>query len=117
VSGIDWKTGQIIDGWAHTAQSFAILVTTRKNTRVQRRHVGTDIPNLVDKAVSPLTLIDFYAAIVEASQFEPRFRVRRMTTQPSPEGRPVIAIEGDYFPRGHLGDFSVSEPRTMSLAL
>lgn len=116
MSGIDWRTGKVIDGWAHTVQSFAILLTTRKRSRVMRRHLG-GMPDLVDRAVSPLTLIEFYAAIADVSVHEPRFRIRRMRPEEAEPGRPGIAIEGDFFPRGHLGDFSVSEPKTMSLAL
>lgn len=117
MAGVDWNTGKPLDGFAHVAQSFAILMTTRKRSRVQRRHVGSDMPNLVDRAISQLTIIDFYAAIADAARFEPRFKIGRMSTSQGDDGRPTVAIQGDYYPRGHLGDFSVSEPKTMSIAL
>lgn len=84
-----------------------------------RRHVGADLTRLVDSPISPVNLINFFAGIAEAvDAFEPRFRLSRMKpTEETSGGNLVIEIEGVYYPRGHLGDFSVSEPKTVSVPL
>lgn len=106
---LDRNTGRLIDGFAEVLQSFDIILTTRKGTRVMRRHFGSDMPRLVDRALSPLTLIDFFAAISEGIRGEPRFRLARLSLAEDSlvaEGNPTFDIEGLYYPRGHLGDFS-----------
>lgn len=82
-----------------------------------RRAVGSNVPRLVDAPMSPATLIDFYAGAAEAiDAFEPRFKVTRFgTVGATAEGVLSMACEGIYFPRGHLGDFSVSEPKSATV--
>lgn len=119
-TGIDRTTGKIISGFAHVEQSIGVLLTTRLNTRVMRRGVGSSAPDLVDAPISPMTLVDYFASIATAMKREPRFRITRMVVDPTtdaPAGRLVIAIQGVYYPRGHLGDFSVSEPKIASVTL
>lgn len=113
MSGMNRETGKPLSGWAHVAQSLAVLFTTPKGSRVMRRHVGSDITRLVDAPMSPATLIDFYAGAATAiDEFEPRFKVTRFgTTEATTDGRLSIECEGIHYPRGHLGDFSISEPQ------
>lgn len=118
MAGIDRNTGKMIDGWAHVQQSLGVLFTTSLNSRVMRRYVGTNVPRQVDSPMSPLTLMDCYAAAAASAKFEPRFRITKMqviTAEAS--GQLSIAIQGVYYPRGHLGDFTVSEPKTASVPL
>lgn len=123
MAGIDRHTGKPIDGWAHVQQSLGVLFTTPRLSRVMRRHVGSNLARLVDEPISPVTVIKFYAAVAKATQdFEPRFRITRMRIDP--ESAPTISaggvtmdIEGVYYPRGHLGDFGVSEPKVVSVPL
>jgi len=106
---LDRQTGKLISGFDEVLQSLSIRLTTRRGTRIMRRHYGAELHKLVDRSLSPLTLIDYFAAIAEASRDEPRFRlVRSHLSEESdiPAGRPIFDIEGLYYPRGHLGDFS-----------
>lgn len=118
-NGIDRNTGRPLSGWPHVRQSLAVLFTTPKLSRVMRRNVGSAVPRLVDAPISPVTVIDFYAAIAQAvKDFEPRFRVARMRlSDATTGGHATMDIEGVYYPRGHLGDFTVSEPQTVSVPL
>lgn len=118
MAGVDRLTGKPLSGWDHLAQSLGVLFTTPRLSRVMRRHIGSNVPRLVDAPISPVTLIDVYAAIADAARYEPRFKVVRMAvTDATTGGRLTIAIEGVYFPRGHLGDFTVQEPKTVSVPL
>lgn len=117
MAGMDRNTGKSLDGWAHVAQSIADLFTTPKASRVMRRHVGSDIPRLVDAPMSPATMIDFYAGAAAAiDEFEPRFEVTQMRVSEADQaGRLTFDCEGIYYPRGHLGDFSVRVPEKVSI--
>jgi phage baseplate assembly protein W len=119
MAGLDRITGKPLDGWAHVAQSIAVLLTTPKASRVMRRHFGSDLPRLVDKPLSPATIVDFYAATAGAiGAFEPRFKIVRMKVGgATANGELTLDCEGIYFPRGHLGDFSVSVPERITVAV
>lgn len=119
MAGIDRITGKWLDdGWAHTQQSVGVLMTTAYRSRVMRRGVGADLPRKVDSPVTRATVIDFYAAASEAiAKYEPRFRVSRLSVDASVPGVVSLSAVGVYFPRGHLGDFSVSTPQTVSVPL
>ena len=118
-TGTDWETGRSLSGWPHVAQSLRILFTTPKMSRVMRRAVGADLVRMVDAPISPVTIIDIYAAVAESIRnHEPRFKISRMKVlEASADGKLTVGIEGVYFPRGHLGDYSVSEPKTVSVPL
>lgn len=118
MSGINRRTGRPIAGFDHVAQSIEVLFTTSFESRVMRRGVGSDVPRMVDQPISPVTIIDFYAAAAKALRdYEPRFRVGRMRIDSAAPGELSVAIQGVYYPRGHLGDFSISEPKTVSVPL
>jgi hypothetical protein len=121
MAGINRDTGQALDGWEHVVQSLRVLFTTPRFQRVMRRHVGSDLARLVDQPVSPVTVIKFYAAVGKATRdFEPRYRITKMRLSEASDvakGAVTMDIEGVYFPRGHLGDFSISEPRTVNVPL
>lgn len=109
MTSLNRHTGKVIDGFDEVLQSIEVILTTRKGTRAMRREFGSNLPRLVDRAMSPMTVIDFYAAIADALDQEPRFRLTRMDlVQDSdiPAGNPVFEIIGIWYPRGHLGDLS-----------
>lgn len=109
MAGINRITGKPLDGVAHMFQSLQVIATTSRGTRVERRNFGNRLPRLVDRSISPLTLIDFYAELADVVREEPRFRLARMNLSEEsdiPNGNPVFDIEGIYYPRGHLGDFT-----------
>jgi phage baseplate assembly protein W len=88
-------------------------------SRVERRAFGAGIPRLVDAPMSPATIVDFYAAIADAiANNEPRFRVTKLSiADATSAGALSLLAAGIYYPRGHLGDFSVSVPQTATVTL
>lgn len=83
-----------------------------------RRSVGSGLPRRVDMAITPSNVIDLFADVADAIvNYEPRFRPSRMSIETPTNGALEVSVSGTYYPRGHLGDFSVSEPQRAGLAL
>jgi phage baseplate assembly protein W len=118
MAGIDARTGQLITGWPHVVQSVGIILTTRLGDRAMRRHVGAVTAALLGQLVNRESMIRLLQSIAVALDlFEPRFRVRRVTpVRIERTGRVEIHIEGEYLPRGHLGDRRPEGTRRIVLA-
>jgi len=110
-NGINRHNGEKINEWRHVEQSILDLFTTKPGTRVMRRDYGSDIPDLIDRPQdSNLVLEVALAAGVALDRWEPRFRLRGVGIERAgPDGVMAIDLVGDYFPRGHLGDFTIVE--------
>lgn len=119
-TGLNWETGQVLVGWPHVVQSLSIIFTTRFGERVMREWFGSFVPNMLGKNIVPSTQLKFWTAVcVAIDLWEPRFRVTQIIPRGSPEqlrsGALGYTIHGTYYPRGHLGDYSVTEPRSVDL--
>lgn len=118
-TGIDARTGKVLTDWAHCVQSIGKCLTTRFGTRVMRRHIGSEVPELQDENPDPATIMRLYVSIAKAlndpAGGEPGFNLTSIDlVRSGRDGRFVFILDGDYFPRGHLGDFSIKESRSMS---
>jgi uncharacterized protein len=105
--GINRVTGKPLTNWSHVMQSILDIMTTPIGTRVMRRDYGSDIPNLIDRPQGRDTVLEVTLALGTAlEKWEPRFRLSSVyISDAGPDGEMTIAIKGDYYPRGHLGDF------------
>jgi uncharacterized protein len=111
--GIDRSTGKWIGGWQHCAQSIYDILSTPIGTRVMRRSYGSRLFDLIDRPMTIENVMECYLAVAEALEnWEPRFTLRNArVVEATSQGRMSLAIYGNYFPRGHLGDFTtVEEP-------
>ena len=117
--GMDRRTGRPIYGWDHVLQSIEDILTTRLMQRVMRREYGSLLPRLIDAPMNDRVVLAFYAAAAEAlRRWEPRFRLRRCSiTRAGSDGGITLELSGVYYPRGHLGDYSVMETRDGALHL
>lgn len=115
--GIDRQTGGVLTGWAHCAQSIAVIWSTMLNTLLFARDFGSNVPGLVDRPMSGRSIADVYVAGVEAlRRDEPGFRPTRVSlVRAGADGVATFEIAGDFYPNGHLGDYSVKE--TVSTAV
>ncbi|SFD76256.1 hypothetical protein SAMN05428997_1534 [Bosea sp. CRIB-10] len=116
--GFDATTGKPLSGWAHCVQSIAVILTTRIGSRVMRRAFGSLVPELQDRNATPLLIMQVYAAVAAALRaYEPGFRLRTIQLSRSgADGIFAFQISGIFYPRGHLGDYSISETRSAVLA-
>lgn len=116
-AGIDAVTGGLLTGWDHCAQSIGKCLTTRLASRVMRRHLGCRVPELQDQNADAATIMDAYVAIADAladpDGGEPGFNLTAIDlVSAGRSGRFMFVLSGDYYPLGHLGDFSIRESRT-----
>lgn len=113
-TGISASTGRALSGWEHVQQSLDKILRTPIGARVMRRDFGSDLPDLVDRKMTPRNVLMVYAAAALAiRRWEPRFRMRAASIDDaSPTGRISLVLHGTYFPRGHKGDYTVAEDAT-----
>lgn len=117
-AGIDRRTGKVLTGWAHVMQSIEVLLTTPYFERVMRPYVGSFGIRLFGELANRRTAQRFRWTVATALLlFEPRFHPTRIDQiDLDRTGETVWIIEGDYRPRGHLGDTTSAGSRTLTLA-
>lgn len=118
-TGLDARTGQMLTGWDHCVQSIGVILMTRIGTRVMRRPFGAVLKDLQDANPDPRTIMLIYVGIAEALRlWEPGFRLQSIAlTRAGADGIYHFTLVGTFYPRGHLGDYSVAEARTAALGL
>jgi uncharacterized protein len=121
MAGINRRTGRILDGFPHVVQSIDVIFSTRLGERVMRRWFGAIGAAILGRLLVPRTILIFTTALTVALElWEPRFKVTRVitdgnTTDKLRLGELSLIIEGEYRPRGHLGDTRSEGVRRVSL--
>lgn len=105
-SGFNRKTGAPLDGFADVEQSLAVIFSTPLKTRVMRRDFGCELFDLIDRPMTDKVILAAYASVVSAcSRWEPRFEITHCNLAAvGSDGMVTLAIAGDYYPEGHLGN-------------
>lgn len=113
MAGMNRYTGKALGDYDHLVQSIGDIMTTPFFTRVWRREYGGLGVYLLDKPGTTETLLAFTVALGEAiDKWEPRYRLRRVWFEEAgADGKFIINMDGIYFPRGHLDDFSTGVVR------
>jgi len=95
--GLSKHNGQLLDTQEHIVQSIGDIITTVIHSRTLRRDYGSKAPRLIDKPITPGNVIEWFVAIAEALyQWEPRFRLKRITDFRSlGDGQASMALEGE----------------------
>src|SRR5690606_7730535 len=110
MTGVDRTNGRPLEGFAHVVQSIDVIFSTSIGERVMRRHFGSSAPILLGRLMTANTVLRFFHLVAVALEiWEPRFKIARVSAvDRGPEqirlGRAAFLIEGEYRPRGHLGD-------------
>lgn len=115
-AGIDQTAWQSLSGFAHVRQSVDVILRTRIGARVMRREFGSELMDLIDRPFSDRVILALYTAVVLAiARWEPRFAVTGcQVTEADETGRIRLDLSGLYYPKGHLGDFTVSSDQSAS---
>ena len=118
--GTNAATGAGLADFDHVVQSIGIILTTAIGERVMREWFGYPGLALLGELANEVTILRFWNAVVTALTVkqlnglptEPRFRIVRIRTKTiDRSGLYEVEVEGDYMPRGHLGDFTVEARR------
>lgn len=115
--GVDERTGKWLTGWAHCVQSIGVILRTRIGTRPWARSFGAAVKDLQDQnGVNPV-LLEFArdtAAALDA--FEPGFKLTGFELlDAGRDGFFAFELSGDFYPRGHLGDYSIKDNRSLAV--
>lgn len=110
-TGTSARTGAPLSDWEHVEQSIQRVLTTPLNSVVMWRDYGSQLFDLVDAKMIQRNVLALYVAAADAlAKWEPRFQLAYASvTQLTPDGLVRLNLYGTYYPRGHLGDFSIAE--------
>lgn len=129
MGGINRHTGKPLNGFPHVVQSVQVLFVTAIGSRRMRRTVGSAVPAILGRSLTPQRILRWKAAIVVAMElWEKRFKivfihgkVNNQGHDNTPEklrvGRLAMTLEGEYRPRGHLGDPTPETSRMRTIEL
>ncbi|MBA4784125.1 MAG: baseplate assembly protein [Rhizobiales bacterium] len=117
-SGVNQRTGTWLEGFEHCVQSIGMILRTRLASRPWARDFGSRVPDLQDQNAANRFLIEFARDTVEALEAdEPGFVVSEFRLdEGGRDGRFVFIIVGLFYPRGHLGDYSLTESREIAVS-
>lgn len=118
-TGVSAAGGGYLSDWEHVQQSIGIILTTPLGSRVMRRDFGSLLHDYIDAKMSPRNVLGVYSASALAiAKWEPRFVMTRGAIKDArPQGVLSIEIFGTYYPRGHLGDYSIAEDASVRVIL
>ena len=110
-TGVSAITGKRLSDWPHTEQSIRTLLGTPKLSRVMRRTFGCEASDFIDQKMTRRVILALYSVAASAIlAWEPRFRMTAgRVTRADASGEIALEIYGTYYPRGHRGDYSISE--------
>lgn len=101
MNGTSATTGRHLAGIEHLRQSVRDILCTPIGSRVMRRDYGSRLFQLIDAPVNRATLMQIYAATIEAlARWEPRIRVEQVRAATAAPGRLSLDISGTYVPDG-----------------
>lgn len=118
-TGLDRATGAVLTDWPHCVQSIQDILTTNLNTRVMRLDYGSGDHTLVDRPGNREVIATWYAnAVAAILKWEPGYRVTQFTTDGAGnDGHYTFTLDGLFYPRGHLGDYSLVETQSLTLSV
>lgn len=109
-TGFNRDTGEVLQDFDHVRQSIGVILSTPIGSRVMRREFGSELFDLIDRPMTDRVILAIYAAAVLAiARWEPRYALTGCRiTRVGEDGVIGLELNGTYFPRGHLGDFTPS---------
>lgn len=110
-SGIDARTGRIITGRVHLAQSLATIWTTRIGERAMLLDFGTNLRSRLAEDIDGALALDIYDDLVTAvRRWEPEYRATEFQLVTLTKiGALGLRHAGLYYPEGRLGNFEIVE--------
>ena len=113
--GMDRETGRVITGFDHVLQSIGDIFSTELAERPLREWYGFPGLRLLGEPMNEANILRFFQDLVSALEVielnglprEPRFKIIQIVPLAAERsGNLSCRLEGEYRPRGHLGDFT-----------
>jgi hypothetical protein len=110
-SGIDARTGRIISGQVHLAQSLAKIWLTRIGEREMLLDFGTDLRSHLAEDVTGALALEIYDDLTTSVyRNEPEYRVAEMQlVSLTRVGGLGLRHGGIYYPEGRFGNYALQE--------
>lgn len=115
-AGMDENTGRLVTGFDHAQMIIRRALSTRPASLVLRRRIGSGVPAMQDENMTEENVMKTFVAVAETlspanpNWGEPGFRLRSLRLVGlDASGQLGLVIGGDYYPNGHLGDYSIKE--------
>ena len=109
-TGINARTGKILTGPAHLAQSLSKIWQTRLDTRVMRLSFGADLRSALSEDLTPsIALLIYNEMVASAARWEPEYLITQLqlvTLQGM--GKLGIRHGGIYYPEGRFGNYDLA---------
>lgn len=97
MQGMSKQNGGYLDDLSHLKQSLIDILTTPVGSRVICRDYGSEIFQLIDEPMNKAFFPRIYAAVATAiDNWEPRFKVEKMTIKSVKEGHITLSLVGTY---------------------
>ena len=111
-SGIDARTGGIIRGQVHLAQSVATIWSTRVGERIMLLGFGSNLRSHLSDDITTLLAFGLYDDMVQCViDWEPEYRmVDFQLVALTRKGGLGIRHAGLYYPEGRYGNYDLVEP-------
>jgi hypothetical protein len=109
-TGINARTGKILTGPAHLAQSLRKIWQTRLDTRVMRLSFGADLRSLLSEDLTPtIALLIYNEMVASAARWEPEYLITQLQLVTLQEtGKLGIRHGGIYYPEGRYGNYDLA---------
>lgn len=104
-------SGAPLSDWPHVEHHIGRILATPLGTLPTLREFGSEVWDLIDAKMVQRNVLSLYvAAAVALDRWEPRFRLSSTgIDEATPEGVIGLVLRGTYYPRGHVGDYSIAE--------
>lgn len=95
--GMSKYNGGYVDDLDHLKQSIVDILTTPRGSRVMCRNYGSNLFYLTDQPINRELFPKIYTAVAEAlEEWEPRFKLEKITINSIKEGRVNLSLYGRY---------------------
>jgi phage baseplate assembly protein W len=125
MAGMNPETGSTMEGWLRVVNHIMRIFTTGYGQRILRMWWGSNVPHLLGQSMNEETVVRFFLAILTSMEVVenglprmPNFKITKLCpVKVERTGAFTIEIVGVYMPRGHLGDFTPEDVRTLTIPM
>lgn len=109
-SGRDTRTGEMISGPRHLAQSLGKIWSTRLNTMPMLLEFGNDLRSYLSEDLTPALALQIYNELTaSAARWEPEYALTQVQLVRLTDGGALgLRHGGIYYPEGRFGNYDLA---------